>query len=177
MGNVGRWNNWYAGMTEPAAYGDTTTYQLGADWLADCALVEDWGCGKGWLSTLIPPNRYRGVDGSATPFAHVTADLAEYQSAVPGVFLRHVLEHDRRWAQILDNAVATAQERLVVILFTPLAETTHEIAWNASLGVPDIAFRLADVTGRIEAGGMVCETETLPTNTQYGQETILRCTR
>jgi len=162
-------------LTEPEPYGDTTTYQLGADWLADCPLVEDWGCGKGWLRTFIPADRYRGIDGSVSLFVDEVADLAVYRSEVAGVFIRHVLEHDYRWPAILDNAAASAQERLVVILFTPPADTTHEIAYAADPGVPDIAFCLEDLTDRLE--GFTWNTAQYETATQYGIETVILAER
>lgn len=176
--NVGRWNAWYGvGLDEPQPYGDTLTYEVGAAWLADCAMVEDWGAGKGWLRTLIPPERYRGIDGSATPFADTIADLAFYRSRVPGVFIRHVLEHDPRWSAILGNALASATERMFLAVFTPLAAKTGPIAYNDHIGVPDIAFALDDLTAPIAAAGFAWTLETLPTATQYGAETVLRCER
>lgn len=173
--NVGLWDRWYADLSEPAAYGDDTTYLLGAEFLTDCPLIEDWGCGKGWFRTFVHPDRYRGVDGSRTPFADVTADLATYRSEVPGVFLRHVLEHDYRWEAILANAAASATERLAVILFTPLGEATREIAFAEDPGVPDISFALDDLLAHLTA--FTVTVETLTTATQYGTETILRCLR
>lgn len=170
--NAGRWDRWYTGL-DPAApepYGDTDTYRIGADWLADCALVEDWGCGKGWLTRFVPRDRYRGVDGSSTPFADVVADLANYRSSVPGVFMRHVLEHDYRWETILANAVASFTERMVLVLFTPLADETHEITFAEDPGVPDLSFRLDDITAHFD--GLTVSHQTLPTATQYGTETI-----
>ena len=50
---------------------ETTSYEIGAAWLAECARTEDWGCGAGGLSTLIPPARYPGIDG--TPSARTGA--------------------------------------------------------------------------------------------------------
>ena len=66
MTNVGKWADWYQGVEKPWPYGETTSYEIGAAWLADCALTEDWGCGAGWLRTLMPPERYRGIDGSTS---------------------------------------------------------------------------------------------------------------
>lgn len=175
--NLGKWDRWYTDVDEPETYGDATTYRLGTDWLADCELVEDWGAGKGGLRLFIPAERYRGVDGSQTPFADVIADLTAYRSDVPGVFLRHVLEHNDDWAPILDNALASARQRLFLALFTPLAEQTHQIGYADDPGVPDISFRLGDLTARIEAAGFAWTAETLPTDTQYGTETVLRCHR
>ncbi len=68
MVNEGKWADWYQGVEKPWPYGDTTTYEIGAPWLDGCALIEDWGCGAGWLRTLVPPDRYRGIDGTSSPF-------------------------------------------------------------------------------------------------------------
>lgn len=174
MGNLGLWDRWYSIVEQPEPYADTITYRLGAEWLAGCALIEDWGCGKGWLRTLVEADRYRGIDGSHSPFADEVVDLAAYRSSVPGLFMRHVLEHDFRWAQILDNAVASFTERMVLILFTPLAAETHDIEWEPDPGVPNIAFHLEDITDRLTG----CWTaETIGTPSKYGTETILRVSR
>jgi hypothetical protein len=137
-------------MQDAAPYGGFRSYEMGAKWLLPCELIEDWGCGKGWLRTLVERDRYRGIDGSVTPFADAVVDLALYLSETPGLFMRHVLEHDWRWAQILDNAVASFTERMALILFTPLGETTREIGREAAAHVPVIGFRLEDITDRID---------------------------
>lgn len=174
---LGRWDRWYGGVDQPQTYGDDTTYRLGAEWLVDCELIEDWGCGKGGLRLFIPAERYRGVDGSCTPFADVTADLTTYRSDVPGVFMRHVLEHNRQWRNVLDNALTSARQRFFVALFTPLADHTHQIGYTPDLDVPDLSFRLADLTEPIGAAGFMWSAETIRTGTQYGTETVLRCSR
>jgi hypothetical protein len=173
MTNLGKWDRWYVDLDEPHSYGSTETYQIGAEFLADCDLVEDWGCGKGFMRTLIEPARYRGIDGSRTRFADTVADLAEYTSTVDGVFMRHVLEHDWRWEQILTNAAASARRKLVVVLFTPLHHTTNEIAWNEDPGVPDISFALDDLLGVLD--GFTVRVDHLVTATQYEVETVLLC--
>lgn len=171
MTNVGKWDHWYCrGQELPQAYGDTVTYKLGAEHLADCAVVEDWGCGKGWFRTFIPNGRYRGIDGSQTPWADIVADLTEYRSDVPGVFMRHVLEHNYRWADILTNAVASFRQRFALVLFTPLVDATVELAYNDDPGVPDLAFSLDDVASHLD--GLSWSYETIPTDTQYETETI-----
>lgn len=149
---MGAWDRIYSlpGTEIPTPYGRTETYEIGAEWLADCSMVEDWGCGKGWLKTLVPPERYRGIDGSCSPHAVKIADLAGYRSSVPGVFLRHVLEHDLRWRQILANAVGSFTERLVVIVFTPLVDHTHDLGWRSDPQVPTLAFALADLTSAFD---------------------------
>lgn len=172
--NVGKWDRWYGLVDEPAPYGDDTTYRIAAEFLAPCATVEDWGCGKGWMRQFIPTG-YRGIDGSRTPFADQIADLTTYRSNVAGIVLRHVLEHNYDWAAILTNAAASATERLVVILFTPPADSTTEIAYSEDPGVPDIAFALDDLL--VLLAGWNVEVETLETDTQYEVETVLRCAR
>jgi hypothetical protein len=178
MSNVGKWNRWYgAGLDEPQPYADTLTYQAGADWLAGCPLIADWGCGKGWFRKFIPADRYVGIDGSQSPFADATADLADYRAEADGIFIRHVLEHDYQWARILGNALASARQRLFLAVFTPLADVTHEIAFAADPGVPDLSFALTDLTGLIESAGFAWTAGTFATPTQYGTETVLRCQR
>ena len=170
--NIGRWAAWYQGLEGPWAYGDPTSYEIGAAWLAGCPLVEDWGCGAGWLRTLLPPERYRGLDGTASPFCDAVVDLVTYRSRVPGLFMRHVLEHNEAWARILDNAVASVTDRMALILFTPERPVTEVIACHPEVGVPDIAFRLADLTNRFPPD-VTYTKHRIPSATQYGAETIL----
>jgi hypothetical protein len=172
MTNVEKWAAWYQGLEEPWPYGETTSYEIGAAWLADCALTEDWGCGAGWLRTLIPPERYRGIDGTSSPVCDEVADLVTYRSTVPGIFMRRVLEHNHKWERILDNALASFTERMALILFTPEKATTGEIAWASEVGVPDIAFRLADITDRFRED-VTYTVERIASATEYGCETIL----
>jgi hypothetical protein len=103
-------------------------------------------------------------------------DLVAYRSRVPGVFMRHVLEHNYEWTWILDNAVASFTERMVLILFTPERETTEEIAFRSDLGVPDLAFRLADITERFPPD-VTYTVERILSATQYGCETIFLLAR
>lgn len=169
VSNLGKWDRWYAGLTEPQPYGDTPTYEMGAEFLAPCEMVEDWGCGKGWFRRF-RRDGYSGVDGSWSPFADVVADLVTYRSSVPGVFMRHVLEHNYDWAAILDNAVASFTERMVLVTFTPFSDRTHEITFAPDPGVPDMSFRLSDLTDRF--GDATWRCEELQTATQYGVEAI-----
>jgi len=159
MSNLGRWAAWYAPLpadAEPQPFRNSApTYELGAEFLKGCALVEDWGCGKGWMRTLIPPERYRGIDGTASPFADEVVDLATYRSQVPGIYMRGVIEHCYDWETVLANAVASFTQRMALVIFTPLAETTREIAFVEELGVPDISFRLEDLEEAFESPGNI----------------------
>lgn len=173
MSNVGLWNRWYYGLRDPQPYGDTVTYQLGADWLGDCAVIEDWGCGKGWFSTFVPAGRYRGIDGSHSPFAEKIVDLVTYRSEVPGLYMRHVIEHNYEWRAILLNALLSFTERMVLVLFTPLVEETHEVYYSEDPGVPDIAFAEGDLITLFDLAGVTLNRkETVSNHTNYGGETI-----
>lgn len=170
---IGKWDRWNA-TPEPAPYDLSPTYEMGAEWLAGCTLIEDWGCGRGWFATLIQPAQYRGVDGSPSHACSVVADLRDYRSEVPGIFMRHILEHNYDWREVLENAAASAQERLFIVLFTPLGARTQEINYTYEVGVPDISFRLDDLTDVLEDWRVEAQTIESPT-TQYGVETVLRC--
>ena len=93
---MNEWDRHHAQLTEPLPYGDPTTYERAAEWMAPCELVEDWGCGGGALAPYIGAERYRGVDASSSPFAAIHADLADYRSDVDGIVIRHVLEQPAR---------------------------------------------------------------------------------
>lgn len=177
--SAGKWAAWYRPLfDDPTAspYGDSLSYQLGADWLEDCDWIEDWGCGRGWFAKFVDGDRYQGVDGSPTPFAARVADLTTYTSKTPGLFMRHVLEHNYAWRAILDNAVASFTDRMALILFTPLLDETAEIGYEADPGVPNIGFALDDLAASFE--GLAWERETFDSpQTQYGVETIIRLRR
>lgn len=178
MTNVGKWDVWFATVTEEEPFADTETYRMGAGFLAGCATVEDWGCGKGWFRRVLAAtcferlitSEYRGVDGSATPFADIVVDLTRYMSEVDGIFMRHVLEHNYEWRTILANAVASFRRRMVLVLFTPLAEETHEIAFAPNPGVPDISFAEGDLVALF--GDATWWRTDLATPSQYGAETV-----
>ena len=174
--NVGKWSKAYRGLAGPEPYDDTMTYGVGVEFLSSCSLIEDWGCGKGWLRTLVTAERYRGIDGTATQYTDAVADLVDYRSQVPAIFMRHILEHNYRWPEILDNALASFAERMVLILFTPVGDRTREIAFNASWGVPDISFKMSDITDRFGPDTR-WQVKTFETNTQYSTETVFFLSR
>lgn len=171
MSNVGKWDRWYSGLREPQAYGDTETYQIGADFLKGLA-VEDWGCGKGWFSKFIPEELYRGIDGSATPFADEVVDLVTYRSKTPGLYMRHILEHNYEWKAILENALASFTKRMALVTFTPFEDVTQEIAYAPDPGVPDISFGTDEFSQILDASGAKWKHQRLTTATQYRVEDV-----
>lgn len=181
MTNMGKWDTWYAGLEtdSPQAFGGDTSYEIAAGWLADCLTVADWGCGKGGFRPYVPPPRqYLGFDGSQTPFASQIVDLASFKFRSEGLLLRHVIEHDYRWREILVNAGASYTRRMALILFTPMLDTpepdVQEIAFQGLGplgGVPDLSFSLAAIHEVIPDG--LVSTKTISSLTQYHTETIL----
>lgn len=173
MTNLGKWHDWYCDVTEPTPYANTLTYELGAQWLADCTLIEDWGCGMGWLRTIVPSQRYVGLDGTDSLFVDQVVDLAAYRSRVPGVFMRHVLEHNRDWGAVLDNALASFTHRMALIVFTPMQAHTHDLSCDLP-GVPTIGFAAAELTARMDAAGVGWTVEEFQTEAFFGVETLYR---
>lgn len=151
MTSAGKWDQQYSLLgKEPGAYGKTDSYKLGAEWLKDCERIEDWGCGAGYLTNYVASERYRGIDGSKTHFAAEIVDLETYRSSVPGIFMRHVLEHNFSWQKILENALGSFTERMALVLFTPLVHgPTRNIEWEDPPGVPNLAFSPDDIEAAI----------------------------
>jgi hypothetical protein len=179
MGNVGKWDEWYRHVSsEPGAfaYGDTVTYELGAEFLGDCTDVEDWGCGAGGFRRFRPDAI--GIDGSDTPFADKKyVDLSAYTSSCDGIFMRHVLEHNRDWKVILDNAIRSARKKICVVLFTPLNDVgTAEIARNGGsrVDVPDLSLGRDELDVVLAKHGLTkVRIERRETATKYGAEHVV----
>jgi hypothetical protein len=176
---AGQWNDSYklAGHdTAPKPYGDNTTYLKGADFLKGLR-VEDWGCGLGWFKWIFTDeDLYTGVDGSKTPFADKIVDLRTYRSSTEGVFMRHVLEHNECWREILRNAVASFTKRFVLVIFTPFQKSTQVIAtsnFGTTSNFIDIGFALNDIAGELKP--WLKRFETIKTDTQYGEEHVFYC--
>jgi len=170
--SAGKWDTLYRADQPARPYGDTLTYEKAAQFLGELAAVEDWGCGWAWFRRQLKGAvRYKGVDGSWSPFADEVADLTRYTSRVEGILLRHVLEHNPGWEAILANALGSFTRRMVLVLFTPFSEETRVIAYNEALRIPDISFAKADLVRHFTGLEWTLE-ENLRTNTQYGVEHV-----
>jgi hypothetical protein len=183
--NMHQWDNFYKKLPDaPSAhwYGDTCTYEKGADFLKDCKTVEDWGVGAGGFK------RYRadaiGIDGSHTKFADRIEDLAFYRSNCEGIYMRHVLEHNREWRWILNNALASASKKLAIVVFTPFSDgNVLEIKDGTDrnkfygINVPNLSLPYADIAKAVAEHSASMTTETYNTDTEYGKETIIYITK
>lgn len=174
MSNVGKWDKFYAvAPAEPVpGYGDSEAFRLGAEALAGCDVVEDWGCGFGWFRTYLDPRvKYVGVDGSCSPHASAVEDLATRKTKVGGVFMRGVLEHNYDWDILLVNALASFTKRMVLVLFTRWTETAphEELQFEEDYDVPTLALHRDTLLGYLD-GFAWTETEIGSPETAYGIE-------
>lgn len=172
------------------SYGTPETYAMGAEFLADCEMVEDWGCGRGYFRNFIGPDHYRGVDMGVdslpypNPFADVVVNLTDYRSDVDGIFMRHVLEHNYLWRKILANALASSSYKVFIAIFTPWSNSAFtEILclhgppeYEYDPPVPNLAFAPSELLGEIR-GWTVDGPTALDTGTQYGSERVLLLTK
>ena len=177
----GLWNAEYDGYEGGRKlYGnDLTTAKMAAEYLAGGSVVEieDWGCGYGGFKKFVRDyQQYVGVDGSSTPFADVVADLTTYRSTPDGLLLRHVLEHNPKWLDILRNALASFRKRMVIVVFTPFMENTKIVgrypSWhgsNSGIDMIDIGFKKYDLTNEF-GRDVVWTEETVETASQYSRE-------
>lgn len=180
MTNLGLWEPTY--RSRPAfPYGTDKTYLIGAKYLSCCQTVEDWGCGTQWFRRVMnqvdPTVRVLGLDGSAG-FCDRVVDLHQYipQPRPEGIFLRHVLEHNREWRTILEHALTSFEKRMVLVLFTPFSEREtllSEYSFPTGGSCPYLSLSQAEL-GRILYGhGLHFRVETMPSpETEFGLETV-----
>lgn len=107
----------YKGVVSPTRYGnDDTSYIRAGLYLSGPGLVEDWGCGTTYARRFIGAP-YRGIDGCMSKFADEQVDLATYRSDVPKILMRHALEHNWDWRDVLANMLDSFTDRACLILF------------------------------------------------------------
>ena len=177
MSNLGKWSNYYADALHPRPYGDTRTYEIGAEFLADCKTIEDWGCGTGWFRKIAQAKglNVTNIDGSYSPFCDRVKDLVHYTTDnAEGIFMRHVLEHNYAWDKILTNALASAKKKLALVLFTPLSkeEELRQIAWVPGYNVPDLSLPPGVIEQMFHDAMFHVEHRVLKTATWYGEENL-----
>jgi hypothetical protein len=162
-----RWD--YAGQSS-TPYDEETSYRIGLEFLdGQGETVEDWGCGTAYAKRFVGMSRYVGIDGSDSDHADVKAELQEYKSQADCIFMRHVLEHNWGWRQILANAVASFQKRMVLIVFTPFTEGSDEKLGENGI-IPDLSLNKAELLGFFP--GLKVREQEIKSATEYGVETI-----
>ena len=163
---LGKWNY---GSSPQFAYGDETSYKKAIEFLDGPHKIEDWGCGTAWAKKFVKQGRYIGIDGTWSKHCDLVADLRTYKSEAEAILIRHILEHNWEWKKILENALASYQKKLCLILFTPFDTETRSIgtSWGT---VPDLSFNKEEIL-ELLAGHPFTE-ESLRTATQYGVEHI-----
>jgi len=161
----------------PVRYGqDDITYACGMAWLDGvCETVEDWGCGPAYAKRFLKDSCYVGIDGSPCEGVDIITDLRDCVGDADGIYMRHVLEHNWEWRQILANAVLSFRKRMVLVIFTPFAGHTHPIEASLAYPVPDISFAKADLMDYV--GPYLDHEESLTTGTMYGTEHVFYLAR
>jgi hypothetical protein len=117
---LSKWD--YSGV-DSVCYSDSKqeSYIKSAEFLGN-GQVEDWGCGTGWSKRFF--SDYRGIDGSPHKNVDEIVDLITYTSKVDNILLRQVLELNREWKIILDNAKKSFSKKMCIVIFTPFAQDT-----------------------------------------------------
>ena len=176
---AGLWDAWYeAEAGAPRMYGEATTARLAGEWLniPSIKTVEDWGCGFGGFQHYVGAHQtYIGIDGSKSRFATTIADLSIYRSTADAIHIRHVLEHNPAWRDILRNVLASFTQRAVITLFTPLAHTETTIGrypnFNGTgVEMVDISLPEAVLEQAFTAANLTVTRRRLRTKTQYKAE-------
>lgn len=178
MSKMNLWDVVYKNKQLPKMYSDVETAERGAIYLNDEGIkqIEDWGCGWGAFKNFIAPHQqYIGIDGSKTPYADTIADLEKYISKVDGLYMRHVLEHNHGWRNILQNAIDSFDKKMVLVVFTPFQTETKTIKeyknWNGTnQTMVDIGFRQEDIIEYFD--GLAWSLESIKTPTQYDIEHV-----
>jgi len=88
--------------------------------------------------------------------------------------LRHVLEHDEGWEQILTNALVSCKMRLFLAVYTPDSDT-DELIREYAAGI-HIRRLPTDRITRICAEYGYVTTYTVASDTEYGRERVWQWT-
>lgn len=131
---IGRWDY----SQGAPAYGTEVSYRVPAAFLDGCgSVIEDWGCGGAAARRFFTQSRYVGIDGSG-PYADVVHDLREPRATdASGILLRHVLEHNFSWPDILWNAAESGAGRIAIVCFLEPRPFTELWRMNPD-GIPNL---------------------------------------
>lgn len=169
----GSWD--YRNRSDRFPYDDTPSYRVAGEWLSGLALVEDWGCGTAWARDYIN-SPYVGLDGAWSRWCDSQVDLRTYTSQVPGIFMRHVLEHNADWRVIASNFAKSWVQRAALILFIPPQPEELDVG-GPDWPVPDLAVSGPELFAILDTGDVVFEYHQLeyqPDNPiQWGWEGVV----
>lgn len=164
------WENFMSKMQGLIPFGDNISYEIGAKFI-DGLATEDWGSGYGWFLT-VHSGPYIAVNNvPVMPWPEIIADLHDYTSNTPAIFLRAVLEHTPNWRKILNNAILSATEKIVLVVTTPDGDD-NIIKYIGNTEIPDIALPWKEIDETFLKNNWNFEKIFLETKTHNGIDSI-----
>ena len=178
------WENFWKGRNSKNEYSNSKesnkTMLLSAEIFKNNNVksIEDWGCGNCVFRYYLDKDiKYIGIDGSNTSYQDKIEDLTQYTSKSDGVYIRHILEHNDEYKKILENAIMSFENTLILVLFTPFTNKNNtEILTTCNLEgriIPDIAFNKNYIISLIEQNRCSYQLiENIESKTSYKFENI-----
>jgi SAM-dependent methyltransferase len=159
------WSRW---TREPHEQDPQTSLTQALAFLDGQGAIEDWGAGSADARRLVQSSAYVAVDALDSEQIDVKADLQDYRSNASCILIRHVLEHNWGWRRIVANAVASFENRMAIVIYTPFS--SREAKLDEYDEIPILALDKAELTAFFT--GLDVREETISSKTDYGQETI-----
>lgn len=119
ISNIGLWSGWKD--SGPIQLGAVESYKQAIEWLDGYGDIVDWGGGTGYAAQFVKESGYSVLDGSKSRVNNALVDLATVHSVSDCILLRHVLEHNHDWQDILRNMVDSFRCRAAVVTFMPFS--------------------------------------------------------
>jgi len=111
------WDGW--ANQKPIALGNPETYAKAIAWLDGHGDILDFGGGTGYAERFVTRSRYFVIDGSLSVHVTTPVDLAHVDVQTECVLMRHVLEHNFNWIEILENMLRSFAHRASIVTFLP----------------------------------------------------------
>ena len=143
--------------------------------------IQDWGCGNCKLKNYISRNKYYlGIDGSETGFQDKIIDLVNYKTKCDAVFIKHVLEHNILWKEILLNFLNSFTVRGILIIYTPFSKETKVIGEtlngkntnNYLVSVEKMSFNKQEIIDIIKSLDISFKFEEIESNNEFKKDNI-----
>lgn len=136
MSNLGKWDGWRYSL--PIQLGHSESYVKAIEWLDGYGHIADWGGGTGYAKQFVKRSTYTVIDGSKSLASNLTVDLAKFDGESECILLRHVLEHNYNWQDILVNVIKNFARRAAIVTFMPFEYATildhEESSYLGSIG-------------------------------------------